>query len=219
VTPRQLLKIARPHLSRRFRDRLKKFRYGMGAFKIDWALSAPVHWKAQECMEAATVHLGATAREIASSERAAWRGYLARKPFMLVVQPSLFDSTRAPRGKHTLWGYWHVPNGCDTDMTERIEAQMERFAPSFCDTNSRALRGASHRARAAQCQPVAARRRSAWNVRLLCGAKSAAGTVLACPKAHGFKTILMMGGAPRFMLFFRLRANDATIRSGVIAWA
>ena len=106
----------------------------MGAFKIDWALSTPVPWKAQECMQAATIHLGATAREIASSERAAWRGYLARKPFVLVVQPSLFDSTRAPRGKHTLWGYCHVPNACDTDMTERIEAQMERFAPSFCDT-------------------------------------------------------------------------------------
>ena len=134
VTPRQLLKIARPHLSMRFRDRLKKFRYGMGAFKIDWALSAPVPWKAQECMQAATIHLGATAREIASSERAAWRGYLARKPFVLVVQPSLFDSTRAPRGKHTLWGYCHVPNGCDTDMTERIEAQMEHFAPGFRDT-------------------------------------------------------------------------------------
>jgi phytoene dehydrogenase-like protein len=134
VTPRQLLKLARPNRSSRYRDQLKKFRYGMAAFKIDWALSAPVPWKAQECKQAATVHLGATAHEIASSERAAWRGYLARKPFVLVVQPSLFDASRAPVGKHTLWAYCHVPNGSDVDMTERIEAQIERFAPGFRDT-------------------------------------------------------------------------------------
>jgi phytoene dehydrogenase-like protein len=134
VTPGQLLKLARPNLSSRYRDQLKKFRYGMGAFKMDWALSAPVPWKAQACHQAATVHLGATAHEIASSERAAWRGYLARKPFVLVVQPSLFDDSRAPLGKHTLWAYCHVPHGSDVDMTERIEAQIERFAPGFRDT-------------------------------------------------------------------------------------
>jgi phytoene dehydrogenase-like protein len=134
VTPRQLLRIARPRLSAKYCDQLKKFRYGMGAFKIDWALSAPVPWKAQECKQAATVHVGATAHEIASSERAAWRGYESRKPFVLVVQPSLFDDTRAPRGKHTLWTYCHVSNGSDADMSERIEAQIERFAPGFRDT-------------------------------------------------------------------------------------
>lgn len=134
VTPRQLLKIARAVLSSRYRDRLKKFRYGMGAFKMDWALSAGVPWKNQECKHAATVHLGARAHEIASSERAAWRGYLAKKPFVLVVQPSLFDHTRAPQGKHTLWAYCHVPNGSDADMSEKIEAQIERFAPGFRDT-------------------------------------------------------------------------------------
>ena len=134
VTPRQLLKIARAVLSSRYRDRLKKFRYGMGAFKMDWALSAGVPWKNQECKHAATVHLGARAHEIACSERAAWRGYLARKPFVLVVQPSLFDHRRAPQGKHTLWAYCHVPNGSDADMSEKIEAQIERFAPGFRDT-------------------------------------------------------------------------------------
>jgi phytoene dehydrogenase-like protein len=134
VTPRQLVKLARPNLSSRYRDQLKKFRYGMGAFKIDWALSAPVPWKDQACKQAATVHLGATAHEIASSERAAWRGYLARKPFVLVVQPSLFDDSRAPLGKHTLWAYCHVPHGSDVEMTARIEAQIERFAPGFHDT-------------------------------------------------------------------------------------
>jgi phytoene dehydrogenase-like protein len=134
VTPRQLLKIAGTNLSSGYRDQLKKFRFGMGAFKIDWALSAPVPWTAQACKHAATVHLGATAHEIASSERAAWRGDLAPKPFVLVVQPSLFDGARAPRGKHTLWAYCHVPNSCGVDMSERIEAQIERFAPGFRDT-------------------------------------------------------------------------------------
>ena len=134
ITPSQLLKIARSSLSSKYRDQLKKFRYGMGAFKMDWALSAPVPWKAVECKQAATVHLGATLHEIAASERAAWRGYLARKPFVLVVQPSLFDNMRAPQGKHTLWAYCHVPNGSNADMSERIEAQIERFAPGFRDT-------------------------------------------------------------------------------------
>jgi phytoene dehydrogenase-like protein len=134
VTPRQLLKIASRSLPPRYRDQLKKFRFGMAAFKMDWALSAPVPWTAQGCKQAATVHLGATAHEIAFSERAAWRGDPTTKPFVLVVQPSLFDATRAPRGKHTLWAYCHVPNGSGVDMSERIEAQIERFAPGFRDT-------------------------------------------------------------------------------------
>jgi phytoene dehydrogenase-like protein len=134
VTPRQLLKIASRSLPPRYGDQLKKFRFGMAAFKMDWALSAPVPWTAQGCKQAATVHLGATAHEIAFSERAAWRGDPTTKPFVLVVQPSLFDATRAPRGKHTLWAYCHVPNSSGVDMSERIEAQIERFAPGFRDT-------------------------------------------------------------------------------------
>lgn len=131
VTPRQLLKLAGADLSPSFRERLKKFRYGMGVFKIDWALSAPVPWTARECLRAATVHLGGSLEEIAASERAAWRGYPARRPFVLLVQPSLFDDCRAPAGKHTLWAYCHAPHGASFDMAERIEAQIERFAPGF----------------------------------------------------------------------------------------
>jgi phytoene dehydrogenase-like protein len=134
VTPRQLVKIARRELSRSYRDKLKKFRYGMGAFKIDWALSDPVPWRAAECRQAATVHLGASLAEIATSERMAWRGFQYDRPFVLLVQPSLFDDSRAPMGKHTLWAYCHVPNGSAFDMTERIEGQIERFAPGFRDT-------------------------------------------------------------------------------------
>ena len=110
VTPRQLLRIAGPGLSPVYRNRLKQYRYGMGAFKIDWALREPSAVDgAKNVSRAATVHLGGTLEEIAASERAAWRGYQARKPFVLLVQPSLFDSSRAPQGKHTLWAYCHVP--------------------------------------------------------------------------------------------------------------
>lgn len=134
VTPRQLLEIARAELPSAFRDKLKQYRYGMGAFKIDWALSAPVPWRAPECGRAATVHLGATLAEIARSERLVSRGFHGDKPYILLVQPSLFDESRAPPGKHTLWAYCHVPNGSEFDMTSRIEAQIERFAPGFRQT-------------------------------------------------------------------------------------
>jgi phytoene dehydrogenase-like protein len=134
VTPRQLLVLAGDRLSPSYRRRLRRFRYGMGAFKIDWALSAPVPWKAKACACAATVHLGGTLNEIAASERAAWQGDHTTHPFVLAVQPSLFDPSRAPETKHTLWAYCHVPNGSAFDMTERIEAQIERFAPGFRDT-------------------------------------------------------------------------------------
>jgi phytoene dehydrogenase-like protein len=133
VTPKQLLALAGDRLSPSYRRRLQRYRYGMGAFKIDWALSAPVPWKAQVCARAATVHLGGTWQEIAASERAAWRGDHTAHPFVLAVQPSLFDPSRAPEAKHTLWAYCHVPNGSTFDMTERIEAQIERFAPGFGD--------------------------------------------------------------------------------------
>src|SRR5207244_362706 len=133
LTPRQLLNIAGDRLSPYYRQSLQRYRYGMGAFKMDWALSGPVPWKAAPCARAATVHLGGTLDEIALSERLAWRGEHAEKPFVLAVQPSLFDSSRAPAGRHTLWAYCHVPNGSRVDMTERIENQIERFAPGFRD--------------------------------------------------------------------------------------
>ena len=133
VTPRQLLEIAGERLSPSFRKSLGRYRYGMGAFKLDWALSGPVPWKAPECARAATVHLGGTLEEIAVSEESAWSGRHVEKPFVLLAQPSLFDSSRAPEGKHTLWGYCHVPNGSTLNMAESIEKQIERFAPGFRD--------------------------------------------------------------------------------------
>jgi phytoene dehydrogenase-like protein len=134
VTPRQLINIARARLPSWYRDKLQRYRYGMGVFKVDWALSAPVPWRAAECSRAGTVHLGGSLSEIARSEHMAWCGLPAQRPFVLVVQPSLFDNLRAPAGKHTLWAYCHVPHGSDFDMTERIESQIERFAPGFRDT-------------------------------------------------------------------------------------
>ena len=106
---------------------------GPGAFKVDFALSQPVPWRAQECRRAITVHLGGTLEEIATSEDAVARGRTAERPFVLAAQPTLFDPTGAPQGKHVLWAYCHVPNGSTEDMTERIEAQVERFAPGFRD--------------------------------------------------------------------------------------
>jgi len=114
-----------------FRKKLQRYRYGPGAFKIDWALSGPVPWKADECFQAATVHLGGSFEEISASESASWLGHHSDRPFVIVCQPSLFDPTRAPQGQHTLWAYCHVPNGSTFDMTERIENQIERFAPGF----------------------------------------------------------------------------------------
>ncbi len=134
LTPRQFANIAGKRLPQAFRQTLERYRYGPGVFKMDWALDAPIPWVARECAAAATVHLGGTLEEIAASERAPWRGATAEKPFVLLVQPSLFDSTRAPAGKHTAWAYCHVPNGSPVDMTDRIEAQVERFAPGFRKT-------------------------------------------------------------------------------------
>jgi phytoene dehydrogenase-like protein len=131
VTPRQLLSLARKRLPARYQSKLESYRYGTAAFKMDWALSAPVPWRAAECARAGTIHVGGNLEEIATSERAAWSGKPADRPFVLLSQPSLFDSTRAPQEKHTLWGYCHVPNGSTADMVERIERQIERFAPGF----------------------------------------------------------------------------------------
>ena len=133
VTPRQLVRIAGDRLSRFYRWRLTRYRYGPGVFKMDWALNAPVPWRARECQRAGTLHLGGSLAQIAQSERAAWEGRDSERPYVLVVQPSLFDPTRAPAGTHTLWAYCHVPNGSRVDMRERIERQIERFAPGFRD--------------------------------------------------------------------------------------
>ncbi|MFB9861640.1 phytoene desaturase family protein [Rufibacter immobilis] len=133
VTPKQLLEIAGDELSPLYRKQLQRYRYGMGVFKIDWALDGPIPFTAAACRQAGTVHLGNTLEEIAASEQASAAGRHPEKPFVLLAQQSLFDSTRAPAGKHTAWAYCHVPNGSTADMTEAIERQVERFAPGFRD--------------------------------------------------------------------------------------
>lgn len=133
VTPRQFLKIAGESLPLGFRRKLGRYKYGPAAFKIDWALSEPVPWKSSECSKAATIHLGGSFSEIIASEQLAASGQHAEKPFIILSQPTLFDPSRAPAGKHILWGYCHVPNGSKVDMTLRIEKQIERFAPGFRD--------------------------------------------------------------------------------------
>lgn len=126
ITPRQLLAMAGARLPERYRGALSRYRYGPGVFKMDFALDGPVPWRAPECLRAATLHLGGTFDEIA-----AWEANHVGRPFVLLVQPSLFDSTRAPEGKHTAWAYCHVPNGSTADMSNAIESQIERFAPGF----------------------------------------------------------------------------------------
>lgn len=133
TSPRQLVDIAGDCLTPGFRELMTRFKRGPGAFKIDYALSRPVPWRARDCRRAITLHLGGTLEEIAESERLVSEGHHPERPFVLVAQPSLFDPTRAPDGKHTLWAYCHVPNASTVDMTDRIEAQIERFAPGFRD--------------------------------------------------------------------------------------
>jgi phytoene dehydrogenase-like protein len=133
VSPRQALHIAGGRLPQRYQRALERFRYGPGAFKLDWALAGPIPWKAPECSQAGTVHLGGTLEEIAASEAAVWRGEVSARPFVILAQQSLFDPTRAPAGRHTAWAYCHVPNGSSVDVAERIEGQVERFAPGFSD--------------------------------------------------------------------------------------
>jgi phytoene dehydrogenase-like protein len=131
VTPRQLLQIAGHRLSSLYKWQLSKYRYGPGVFKIDWALDAPIPFKAEACKGAGTVHIGNTLEEIAASEEETANGRHPEKPFVLLAQQSRFDDTRAPAGKHTAWAYCHVPNGSTQDMTAAIENQVERFAPGF----------------------------------------------------------------------------------------
>jgi phytoene dehydrogenase-like protein len=133
TSPRAMAGIMGDRFPEGFRRQLERYRYGPGSFKVDWALRAPIPWKARECLDASTVHVGGALEEIAAAEAAPWKGECAERPFVLVTQPSLFDQSRAPNGQHTAWGYCHVPNGSTVDMTARIEAQIERFAPGFRD--------------------------------------------------------------------------------------
>jgi phytoene dehydrogenase-like protein len=131
LTPRQLLAIAGNRMPPRYAGLLRRFRYGLGAYKVDWALDAPVPWRSPEVAQAGTIHLGGSYKEIAGSARLAWKGTPSERPFVIAAQHSLFDPSRAPEGKHTLWAYCHVPNSSEIEMVGRIEAQIERFAPGF----------------------------------------------------------------------------------------
>jgi phytoene dehydrogenase-like protein len=134
VTPRQLLRIAGERFPSRYRRQMERYRYGPGVFKVDYALESPIPWAAEACRRAGTVHVGGTLGEIAEAEAAPWQGQHAETPFLILTQPTLFDYARAPAGKHTVWTYCHVPHGSTVDMCERIERQIERFAPGFRGT-------------------------------------------------------------------------------------
>jgi len=133
VTPRQLLDIAGGSLPGRYRRSLGRYRYGPGVFKLDWALDGPIPWSDPDVARAATVHLGGTLDEIVTAEDEVQRGRHPQRPYVLLAQQSLVDPARAPVGAHTVWAYCHVPNGSQVDMTDRIEAQIERFAPGFAE--------------------------------------------------------------------------------------
>jgi phytoene dehydrogenase-like protein len=133
VTPRQLIELAGHRLSQHYVGRLRRYRYGAGTCKVDFALDGPIPWRDSRCRLAATVHIGNTFEQIAASEQAAWTGRHSDRPSIILVQPTLFDPSRAPAGKHTAWAYCHVPHGSDVDMTSVIESQIERFAPGFRD--------------------------------------------------------------------------------------
>lgn len=133
TSPDQLASIAADALPNGYRRRLDRYRYGPGAFKLDWALDGPIPWRDPRCLEASTVHLGGTLEEIAASETEMFHGQHPRRPYVLLCQQSQLDPSRAPDGKHTGYAYCHVPGGSTVDMTEAIESQVERFAPGFKD--------------------------------------------------------------------------------------
>ncbi len=133
TSPQSLCRIAGDVLQEGYVRRLQRFRHGPGVFKVDWALNEPIPWRSPRCRQAGTVHVGGTLDEVAAAEHAAWTDTPAERPFVLLAQQSLFDASRAPQGQHTGWAYCHVPRGSTIDMTERIEAQIERFAPGFRD--------------------------------------------------------------------------------------
>ena len=131
LTPRQVLPIASSQWPDGFSRQLQRFRYGPGVFKVDWALDGPIPWRAPACRQAGTVHVGGAFDEVVAAEDAVAEGGVAERPFVILAQPTVADPTRAPAGKHVGWAYCHVPNGSTVDMCERIEAQVERFAPGF----------------------------------------------------------------------------------------
>ena len=131
LTPRQLLQLGGHRWSSLYQWQLERYRYGMGVFKVDWALAERIPFAAPGCLQAGTVHIGNTLEEIAASEQLTWNGGHPERPFVLLAQQSVFDATRAPAGRHVAWGYCHVPNGSAKDMTEAIERQVERYAPGF----------------------------------------------------------------------------------------
>jgi phytoene dehydrogenase-like protein len=131
LTPKQIVAIAGDRLSPRYRAALGQYRYGPGVFKVDWTLSDPIPWRAAVCGGAGTVHVGGSLDEVARAEAAAWNGHACERPFVLVTQPTVADSGRAPAGRHVAWAYCHVPSGAAIDMTARIESQIERYAPGF----------------------------------------------------------------------------------------
>lgn len=133
IAPRQVVEIAGDHLPSRYGKKLQRFRHGPGVFKMDWALDGPVPWADPDCGRAGTVHVGGTLAEMVESERAPWENKVPERPYVLVGQQSACDPARAPEGKHTLWAYCHVPHGSTVDMTDRVESQIERFAPGFRD--------------------------------------------------------------------------------------
>lgn len=133
TTPRQLLRIMGDRFPNGYRRKLERYRYGPGVFKVDFALSEPIPWRDKACWRSATVHLGGTLEEIAASEREVWQGQHPERPYVILVQPTLVDRSRAPEGKQIAWAYCHVPNGSTRDMTLTIEKQIERFAPGFRD--------------------------------------------------------------------------------------
>jgi phytoene dehydrogenase-like protein len=133
LSPGPLLRIAGHRFPTSYRRKLERYRYGMGVFKVDWALDGPIPWRSEACQSAGTIHLGATVHEIATSERDAWDGRAADRPFVLLSQPTVVDPSRAPQGRHIAWTYCHVPHGSSVDMLPRIERQIERFAPGFRD--------------------------------------------------------------------------------------
>jgi phytoene dehydrogenase-like protein len=131
LSPHPFLRVAGRALPDWYRRKLERYRYGVAAYKVDWALDGPIPWRDQACATAGTVHIGGTLEEIAASERDAWNGRVSARPFILLSQPSLFDGARAPQGRHTVWGYCHVPHGSTANMLSRIEGRIERFAPGF----------------------------------------------------------------------------------------
>jgi phytoene dehydrogenase-like protein len=133
VTPRQFTLMATGQLPPAYTRALQRFRYGPGVCKVDWALTGPVPWAAQACRRAGTVHVGGTFAEVAQAEADVAAGRHPQRPFCIVAQPGVVDPSRAPGGRQALWGYCHVPPGSPMDMADRIEGQIERFAPGFRD--------------------------------------------------------------------------------------